>query len=68
MKNILLKARYQEHGKFGLDGEGLQALRAFAELHEAQVRTTTHGELEDAIKEMHRRIKAGNHFAIREAA
>lgn len=50
------KERYLQNGRFGLDGEGLQAVRAVAGLHEAQIEIATQGELAAAIDEMHRRI------------
>lgn len=50
------KERYLKTGRFGLDGEGLQAVRAVAGLHEAQIEVATHGELAAAIDEMHIRI------------
>ena len=62
------KKRWQRTGKFGLDGEAVQALRDMAPLHEAQLEVTTAAELEAAIKEMHRRIADGWEFEERQAA
>lgn len=53
-------ARKKTHGKYGVDGEGLAALRAFSELHEVQLEMATHAELQACIAEMHRRIDAEN--------
>jgi len=54
------KQRYLEHGKLGLDGDALKALKAAAIVHEAQVAVATRGELVDAINEMHARVERGN--------
>jgi hypothetical protein len=62
------KERWARTGKFGLDGEGVQALRAMASLHEAQLEVTTAAELKAAIAEMHRRVAAGWEFQEKEAA
>lgn len=51
-----IRVRFNETGKFGIDGEGLKALRDFAPLHEEQVRLATHAELDAAKDEMHRRV------------
>lgn len=57
------KERHQKSGKFGLDGETFVALCKMADLHEAQIKIATTGELEAAIKEMHRRVKKTEDFA-----
>ncbi len=62
------KVRWQRTGKFGLDGEGLQALRDMGPLHEAQIEVTTASELGAALKEMHRRLAAGCELKDLEAA
>lgn len=54
------KQRYLTRGKLGLDGDALQALKAAAIVHEAQIAVATHGELVDAINEMHARVERGN--------
>jgi hypothetical protein len=54
------KARYLERGKLGLDGDALQALKAAAIVHEAQIAVATRGELVAAIDEMHARVERGN--------
>lgn len=51
------KDRYLQSGKFGLDGDGLQAIREVAGLHEAQVALATQGELEAAIGYMHQQLE-----------
>lgn len=53
------KQRFAHGGKYGLDGDGIQAMRAMAPLHEAQIEASTARELEAAVAEMHRRIDAG---------
>jgi len=50
------RSRYEESGKFGLDGDGLQAIQSVAGLHEAQMAVATHGELKAAIDAMYRRV------------
>ena len=50
------KERHRKHGKFGLDGDGLIAIRDVADLHAEQMRLATQGELVDAVDEMHRRV------------
>ncbi|WP_025915814.1 hypothetical protein [Herminiimonas sp. CN] len=50
------KERYLRTGVIGLDGDALIAMRAVYDLHEAQLRLATHGELQAAIAEMHRRV------------
>lgn len=50
------RARYLAHGKFGLDGDGLAAISAVADLHEEQMRLATHAELMSAVDEMHKRV------------
>lgn len=62
------KERYLKTERFGLDGDGLQAIRAVADLHEAQLAAATHGELAAAIDEMHRRIGTAKQFNARMAA
>lgn len=62
------KERYLTSGKFGLDGEGLQAIRAVADLHEAQLAAATHAELQAAIDEMHRRLRMNKKTNERKAA
>jgi len=54
--------RREKYGKYGLDGEGLQALRLFSDLHEVQLEVATQAELQACIEEMHRRIDAGDFF------
>jgi hypothetical protein len=51
------KDRYLKIGKFGLDGDGLKALEAVADVHQAQMEVATQGELKAAIDEMYRRIE-----------
>lgn len=63
---VRCKERWQKTGKFGLDGEGLLAIRAVADLHEAQLAAATHAEPSAAIDEMHRRL--GAKFQLKEAA
>lgn len=48
------KDRYLKLGKFGLDGDGLIAVRDVAGLHAEQIRLATQQELVDAIDTMHR--------------
>lgn len=50
------RARYLAHGKFGLDGPGLVAISAVADLHAEQMRLATHAELMSAVEEMHKRV------------
>jgi hypothetical protein len=52
------KERWLATGRFGLDGDGLQAVIAAAEPHEAQLEMAKNGELVAAIDEMHRRLAA----------
>lgn len=59
---IRAKGRYLKTGKFGLDGEAVTALKAVADLHEAQLQVATRGQLEAAINEMHARIAQGNTY------
>jgi len=49
--------RHKKTGKYALDGPGLVAIRAVADLHEAQIALATQAELQAAIEEMHRRLK-----------
>ena len=62
------KDRHTEHGKYGLDGEGITALRAMGALHEAQFKVATLVELDHAEAVMHQRITAGNVFNTKEQA
>jgi hypothetical protein len=58
------RTRYDESGKWGLDGDGLQPLREMVELHRAQLEITTRAELQAAIAEMHRRLKQTSKSAL----
>ncbi|MGI4936308.1 MAG: hypothetical protein ACRYF5_06120 [Janthinobacterium lividum] len=51
-----VKRRHAERGKYLLDGDGLAAVKAVADLHRAQMEVATHQELCDAITEMHKRV------------
>lgn len=48
--------RWEKTGKFGLDGEGLQAIKDVADLHRAQMEVTTLAELEAAVDAMHKEL------------
>lgn len=52
--------------RYGLDAEGLQALRAFADLHESQLELATQAEIEAGIIEMRKRIAAKWTFSFDE--
>jgi len=58
--------RVDKGARYGLDAEGLQALRAFADLHESQLEIVTQGEIEAAIAEMHKRVAAKWTFSFDE--
>lgn len=57
-----MRHRYQAGRGMGLDGAGLQALRAFGPLFEAIIAQSTAGELQEARLEMARRIARGKFF------
>lgn len=63
-----IKDRQARTGKWGLDGDGRNALYAMEDLHRAQLEIATKGEIDAAIKEMWRRINAGLKFTLPEAA
>ena len=54
------KAREQRHGTIGLDGPGAAALGAALELHDAQLALHTAQQLQDALIESIRRMRAGD--------
>ncbi len=54
---IRVHERHKKTGKYALDGPGLVAIRAVADLHEAQMAIATQAELQAAIAEMHRRLE-----------
>lgn len=54
------KARSKRLGKWGLDGEGLDALRTALELHEQQMELATQRQVSLAMAELHRRARAGH--------
>jgi hypothetical protein len=60
--------RQQATGHWEIDGDGCSALYAMEDLHRAQLEIATHGELEAALKEMWRRIKAGMKFQLKKEA
>lgn len=61
-----MNARNEKFGKYGLDAEGLQALRNFAELHELQLEWASQGEIDASIQEMHKRVESGWTFTFEE--
>lgn len=50
------KARYQTHGKFGFDGEGLQACQFALEAHEEILVNSTPKQMENAMLVMHKAL------------
>ncbi|WP_447639563.1 hypothetical protein [Pandoraea norimbergensis] len=54
------KARGERTGKWGLDGDGIRDLRAAITAHDAQMATASKAQVQHAISEMHRRMKAGD--------
>lgn len=59
--------RNKRLGKYGLDAEGLQALRDFAPLHESQLELASVGEIEAAIKKMHEGVATKAMFSFEDA-
>lgn len=47
------KARYEKHGKFGFDGQGLQAMPYAIEAHEAIYQASSQKQMEIALKVVH---------------
>lgn len=60
------KIRAARTGKWGFDGDAIQAIKDAYEVHEEQIKFTTKQEIRDALHEVHRRADEGNVF--REAA
>lgn len=53
------RVRHDKTGKYGFDGEGLQAIRDAAELHEAHLAVATRYDLARVIREMDPAISGG---------
>lgn len=58
-----IKERHTKTQRWGLDGDGRRALHAMEDLHRAQLEIATKGEIDAAINEMWRRIRAGMQFS-----
>jgi len=60
--------RGEAHGHYGLDGLGIQALRDFYDLHEAQLKVALRDDINKAIAEFKRRADMGLKFQEREGS
>ena len=54
------KGRHDRHGRYGLDGAGMQALADALDIHDQQMRLHTAGEMESALVEAIKRMRAGD--------
>lgn len=56
------KLRAGRTGRWGFDGEAIQAIKTAFEIREEQIKIASKQQLREAIREVHRRDAAGNVF------
>lgn len=59
---IRCRERFARTGKLGLDGEGLNALKAAIEIHAEQLKQVTGAELLKFLKTREQHIRSGNYY------
>lgn len=59
---IRCRERFARTGKLGLDGEGLNAIKAAIEIHAEQLKQVTGAELLKFLKTREQHIRSGNYY------
>jgi hypothetical protein len=59
-------SRHQRSGKYGLDGEAIQAITSLCSLHDAQIRIARQKHIREAIAEVHKRMDKGDVLGVAE--